>query len=175
MFRSSQRASLLTRALFLTFLLVLMVSIVFFPISSPGLLLPRSLKPGKVVIVLGGRFAGKKAVIVHTVNQGSNERRFGHALVAGIERYPLKVTKSMNKRTLAKRSRIKPFVKAVNYNHLMPTRYALDLGDGVKSAVPMDAANNPTARVGARKQVKKLLQERYNSGKNKWFFTKLRF
>eukprot|EP00170_Pyropia_yezoensis_P001542 contig_6721_g1546 len=133
------------------------------------------LKPGKVVIVLGGRFAGKKAVIVQNVDQGSNNRRFGHALIAGIDRYPLKVTKSMSKRVLARRSRIKPFVKAVNYNHLMPTRYALDLGEGVKTAVPMDAGSNPTARSKARKEVAKLLQERFNSGKNKWFFSKLRF
>lgn len=135
----------------------------------------RSLKPGKVVIVLGGRFAGKKAVIVQNVDQGSSSRRFGHALIAGIERYPLKVTKAMSKRVLAKRSRIKPFVKAVNYNHLMPTRYALDLGESVKTAVPMDAASNPTARLKARKEVGKLLQDRFNSGKNKWFFSKLRF
>lgn len=134
-----------------------------------------SLKPGKVVIVLGGRFAGKKAVIVQNVDQGSNNRRFGHALIAGIDRYPLKVTKSMSKRVLARRSRIKPFVKAVNYNHLMPTRYALDLGEGVKTAVPMDAGSNPTARSKARKEVAKLLQDRFNSGKNKWFFSKLRF
>lgn len=134
-----------------------------------------SLKPGKVVIVLGGRFAGKKAVIVQNVDQGTNTRRFGHALIAGIERYPLKVTKTMSKRVLARRSRIKPFVKAVNYNHLMPTRYALDLGEGVKTAVPMDAGSNPTARSKARKEVAKLLQDRFNSGKNKWFFSKLRF
>jgi hypothetical protein len=27
----------------------------------------------------------------------------------------------------------------------------------------------------ARKQIKKMLQERYTAGKNKWFFSKLRF
>lgn len=112
---------------------------------------------------------------MQNVDQGSNNRRFGHALIAGIDRYPLKVTKSMSKRVLARRSRIKPFVKAVNYNHLMPTRYALDLGEGVKTAVPMDAGSNPTARSKARKEVAKLLQDRFNSGKNKWFFSKLRF
>ena len=33
------------------------------------------------------------------------------------------VTKKMNKRQLAKRSKIGTFVKTVNYNHIMPTRY----------------------------------------------------
>merc|ERR1712150_429294 len=28
---------------------------------------------------------------------------------------------------VAKRSKIKPFIKVVNYNHLMPTRYSVDV------------------------------------------------
>ena len=80
------------------------------------------MKSGKVVVVLGGRFAGKKGLIVKTYDEGSNDRPYGHALVAGIERYPLRVTKKMGKKRVAKRTRIKSFLKVVNYNHLMPTR-----------------------------------------------------
>ena len=81
------------------------------------------IKSGKVVLVLSGRYAGKKAVIVKNYDDGTTDKPFGHALVAGISRYPLKVTKKMGKKKTAKRSRIKPFVKVYNYNHLMPTRY----------------------------------------------------
>lgn len=49
-------------------------------------------------------------------------RPYSHALVAGVERAPLKVTKRMSKKRIAKRSKLKPFVKVVNYSHLMPTR-----------------------------------------------------
>ncbi|KAJ1498208.1 60S ribosomal protein L27 [Coelomomyces lativittatus] len=80
------------------------------------------IKPGKVVVVLQGRFAGKKAVILRTYDDGTKERPYPHALVAGIERYPLKVTKRMGKQMKAKRSRIKPFIKLINFNHFMPTR-----------------------------------------------------
>ena len=80
------------------------------------------LKSGKVVIVLAGRYAGKKAVIVKNYDDGSNDRQYGHALVAGVEKYPLKVTRKMGKKRMMKRSRIKPFIKVVNYNHIMPTR-----------------------------------------------------
>jgi len=71
------------------------------------------MKPGKVVIVLAGRYAGRKAIIVKQQDDGTQERMYGHALVAGIERYPRKVTKSMSKKKLTKRSKIKPFVKVV--------------------------------------------------------------
>ena len=81
------------------------------------------IKSGKVVLVLSGRYAGKKAVIVKNYDDGTTDKPYGHALVAGISRYPLKVTKKMGKKKTAKRSRIKPFVKVYNYNHLMPTRY----------------------------------------------------
>ena len=53
-------------------------------------------------------------------------RSYGHALVIGIERPPLKVTRRMGIKRVEKRSRIKPFVKIINYNHLMPTRYTVD-------------------------------------------------
>ena len=83
------------------------------------------LNTGKIVILLTGRYAGKKAVIIKMFNEGSKSRRFGHALVAGIERAPRQVTKAMSEARIAKRIKIKPFVKYVNFNHLMPTRYVL--------------------------------------------------
>ena len=42
----------------------------------------RSLKSGKVVVVLNGRFAGRKAVVVNTNDRGSGSRKFGHVLGA---------------------------------------------------------------------------------------------
>ncbi|KAI9092407.1 ribosomal L27e protein family-domain-containing protein [Phlyctochytrium arcticum] len=132
------------------------------------------LKTGKVVIILQGRYAGKKAVIVKAIDDSSNkEHSFPHAIVAGIERYPLKITKGMGQKRVAKRSRVKPFVKVVNYNHLMPTRYNLDID--LKSVVTAETFKEPTQRIQSRKAIKKLFEERYNSGKNRWFFQKLRF
>ena len=39
-----------------------------------------SVKTGKVVIVLNGRFAGRKAVVVKASESGSETKKFGHAL-----------------------------------------------------------------------------------------------
>ncbi|KAL6059547.1 60S ribosomal protein L27B [Balamuthia mandrillaris] len=136
--------------------------------------MPKFLKPGKVVILLNGRYAGKKALIVDVNEDGSKDRPYGHAIVAGIDKYPLKVTKSMGKKKIAKRSRVKPFVKVVNFNHMMPTRYGiadLDLKDAIKTPQSLDKGQKPRTRA----QVKKAFQARYLTGKNKWFFTKLRF
>ncbi|KAG0365254.1 hypothetical protein BGZ54_006726 [Gamsiella multidivaricata] len=185
-----------------------------------------------VVVILNGRYAGKKAVIVKNSNPttafessftfqwsakgygwkakassstrfnygskpsfsnpdncrhipqpqsdifswvvGTKERGYGHAIVAGVERYPLKITKNMGKKRVAKRSKVKPFIKVINYNHVMPTRYGLEL-ETLKSAVTLDSFKEPSQREEAKKAIKKLFEERYNSGKNKWFFTKLRF
>lgn len=131
------------------------------------------MKPGKVVLVLAGRYSGRKAVIVkvsagpagpgglgpgarllppapaaaartgsrrggggwrsavpspsavgvfQNIDDGTSDRPYSHALVAGIDRYPRKVTAAMGKKKIAKRSKIKSFVKVYNYNHLMPTR-----------------------------------------------------
>ncbi|EEB13779.1 60S ribosomal protein L27e, putative [Pediculus humanus corporis] len=53
------------------------------------------MKPGKVVLVLSGRYAGKKAIILRNYDDGTSAKQYGHALVAGIDRYPKKVHKRM--------------------------------------------------------------------------------
>jgi len=131
-------------------------------------------KPGKVAIVLQGRQAGKKVVVIKQLDEGTKERPYPHAIVAGIERYPHKVTKRMGAKKLAKRSKVKPFIKIINYSHLFPTRYALEL-EGLKGSVSGETFKEPSQREDAKKNVKKQLEERYQSGKNKWFFQPLRF
>jgi large subunit ribosomal protein L27e len=57
-----------------------------------------------------------------------------------------------------KRSKIKPFVKCVNFNHMMPTRYVVDIdlkkviGDDLKTA---------EKRHNARSKVKEVFESRY--------------
>lgn len=43
-------------------------------------------------------------------------------LVAGIDRYPRKVVRAMGKAKIEKRTKVKPFVKVVNFNHFLVTR-----------------------------------------------------
>ena len=137
------------------------------------------IKPGKVVIVTAGRFAGKKAIVVKTFDEGNKERAFGHALIAGIERAPLRVLKSHSKKEILKRSRVKPFIKYVNYNHIMPTRYTVNDIE-LKGAVTQQALKKQDTKVQAKGHVKRLFQSRYiNRGKNtsgiQYFYSKLRF
>jgi len=49
------------------------------------------LKANKVVVLLQGRYAGRKAVIVKNFDDGTKERPYGHAIVCGIAKYPRKV------------------------------------------------------------------------------------
>jgi large subunit ribosomal protein L27e len=46
--------------------------------------------------------------------------------------------------------------------------------EGLKGTVGTDTFKEPTQREDAKKAIKKLLEERYTAGKNKWFFTPLR-
>jgi ribosomal protein L14E/L6E/L27E len=91
-----------------------------------------------------------------------NSRSLGIA-----HRYPLKVTKSMGKKKVAKRSKVKPFIKVVNYAHLLPTRYMLEL-ESIKGSVSNDTFKEPTQREDAKKAIKKAFEERYAKGSNRW-------
>ena len=50
------------------------------------------LKQNKVVVLLTGRYAGRKAVIVKTYDDGNSSRPYSHALVVGMSKYPRKVS-----------------------------------------------------------------------------------
>ncbi|CAJ1935726.1 unnamed protein product [Sphenostylis stenocarpa] len=123
------------------------------------------LKPNKAVIVLQGRYAGRKAVIIRTFDEGTRERPYGHCLVAGIKKYPSKVIKKDSAKKTAKKSRVKAFVKLVNYQHLMPTRYTLDVD--LKDAVTPDVLVSKDKKVTALKETKKRLEDRFKTGKNR--------
>jgi hypothetical protein len=56
------------------------------PPSLPRISLTPVYKPGKVAVVLAGRQAGKKVVVVRQLDEGTKERPYPHAIVAGIER-----------------------------------------------------------------------------------------
>ncbi|KAK4420587.1 60S ribosomal protein L27 [Sesamum alatum] len=131
------------------------------------------LKPNKAVILLQGRFAGHKAVIVKNFDEGTRDRPYGHCLVAGIGKYPSKVIRKDSAKKQAKKSRVKAFIKLVNYNHIMPTRYTLDVD--LKDIVSAEALVSRDKKVTACKEIKGRFQERFKTGKNRWFFSKLRF
>jgi large subunit ribosomal protein L27e len=146
------------------------------------------MKSGRVVILLAGRRAGKKAVIVKNFDEGKKGRHFPHALVAGVERAPLKVTKRMSDKKVQRRTKVTPFVKIVNYNHILPTRFTVtgefaSQGSELKSIVSEDKIANAAARKELKKQVKSIFTERYQKpdpsnekqGAVDFFFKKLRF
>lgn len=124
--------------------------------------------------MLGGRFAGRKGIVLKTIDDGTSDKPFSQALVAGISRYPRRVVRRMRKDKIKKSIRIKPFIKCINYNHLMPTRYSvaditLDQKYGIKDL------RDPVKRKKAAFHIRMKFEDRYKQGKNKWFFQKLRF
>ena len=81
-------------------------------------------------------------------------------MVAGIERYPLKVTKRMSQKKIERRTKVKAFVKTVNYNHIMPTRYLISGDIDLKNVVSEDKLSNKETRKQMKRELKKLFQEK---------------
>ncbi|KAE8784484.1 60S ribosomal protein L27-3 [Hordeum vulgare] len=109
------------------------------------------LKLGKAVILLQGRYAGKNAVIVRVFDEGTRDRPYGHCLVVGLAKYPKKVICRDSSKKTTKKSCVKEVV----------------------SSAP-DSLTTKDKNLTAAKSAKAKLEERFKTGKNKWFFTKLR-
>jgi len=52
--------------------------------------------------------------------------------------------------------------------------YSYNLDIDLKPVVTTECMKDKTQKVASKKAVKKLFEERYTSGKNRWFFQKLR-
>ena len=121
------------------------------------------MKKGRVVILLAGRLSGKKAIIVKQIDEGRKNRKFGHALVAGIETSPKKITKRMSQKKIDAKTRVKPFVKFVNYTHLLATRFTVKDDFDFKNIVTEEALENPEERKAMKTALKAKLTERYRN------------
>ncbi len=120
---------------------------------------------------------------------GTKERKFSHALIAGIERYPRKVTrkheKELTAEARAKRMTVRPFVKFVNFQHILPTRYNLDISEALERAVGEKSLVEEKNKKEVTLDIKNKLEARYKTmatGKNEkaataaqYFFKKLKF
>nr|GEU94101.1 60S ribosomal protein L27-like [Tanacetum cinerariifolium] len=100
------------------------------------------------------------------------DRPYGHCLVAGISKCPKKVIREDSAEKTAKKSRVKASIKLVNYHHIMPTRYTLDVD--LKDVVTADVLTSRDKKMSACKETKKRLEERFKTGKNHLVFSKLR-
>jgi len=113
---------------------------------------------------LSGRHAGKKALVVKCYEEGNKIRRFANALVVGIARNPRTVARRTSKKQFLKRTSIKPFVKFVNFNHLMPTRYIVgDLEFKDFKEIKDESVVAGEKRLELSKSIRKTLSEKYRN------------
>ena len=72
----------------------------------------------------------------------------------------MKVTARMSQKKIERRTKVKPFVKLVNYNHIMPTRYLVATEIDLKNVVSEDKLANKESRKQMKREVRKLFQEK---------------
>ena len=117
----------------------------------------KCLKSGKVVVILSGKYAGKKAVIVKVFEEGNGKYKFPHALVCGVARPPRKVTRRMNEKKVNKKTTMQVFTKVINLQHFMPTRYNVEFDF---SELPKNAVD-PEQKKAALQKIAKTFQHSY--------------
>ena len=113
-------------------------------------------KPGKVVVVLNGRNAGAKGVIVKSNYESVKDRKYPHCLVVGLSKGPRKPTKRNLAKLQAKIKKLESskdsndrlnslksfgvFIKTYNMSHLLATRYTVKEDFGItKSLEKLDS------------------------------------
>jgi large subunit ribosomal protein L27e len=133
---------------------------------------------GRFVILLHGRHAGKKALVLAAYQEATEARKYPHAVVLGIEQYPKPLNKSMSQETLVKRTQVKVFVKTVNFNHILLTRHSLkdeDFWNKIKVDTILNALKDQAEKKAVLDQAAAVLRQKYLNNKTPWFFKPLQF
>ena len=147
-----------------------------------------SYKNGRVVLVLKGRFSGSKAIILSR-NRKLHQNGVKSFLIAGIQKYPQNTSRKLKENKMEKKCRLKIFLKEINTNHVLPTRFFIDLSKIAKDVVEEKIEdyiefvnNNRNNRKKIRKEkivftsfMRNVFLDQFFSGKQKWFFKKLKF
>merc|ERR1711990_951757 len=141
--------------------------------GSKGSTMVKFFKDGKIVVLLQGRYAGKKALILKTMDDNTKERPYGHCVVVGVAKSPLPITKAMCKPTprmkkiVKKRSAVKPFVKMVNFTHVMPTRYSVEssMTKSLKTHLTADTFSDPSVKKKFLKAAQAEFEKKYPGGR----------
>ena len=136
------------------------------------------IQPGRFVILLNGRHAGMKAIVLASYPEPTETRKYPHAVVLGIEKSPKKLTKNMPQETLVKRTQVKCFVKTVNFNHMLLTRHVMkddDFWGKVKADQILKAMEDPQQKKAELENISKILRQKYLNGKMQWLFKPLKF
>ena len=108
-------------------------------------------KPGKIVVVLNGRYAGKKGIIVKSNYESVKDRKYPHCMVVGIAKGPRKPTKKNIAKLQAKIKELESkdnssdkikalksfgiFIKTYNMSHLLATRYTVKEDFGIAKSL----------------------------------------
>ncbi|XP_022744733.1 60S ribosomal protein L27-3-like [Durio zibethinus] len=104
-------------------------------------------------------------VVVKSFNEGMRDRPYGHCLVTGIKEYASKVIRKDSTKKIAKKSRVSCFIKLMNYEHLIPTCYFLDVD--LKDMVTVDALQTKDKKMAACNATKERSKKTLKIGKNR--------
>ena len=108
-------------------------------------------KSVKIVVVLNGRFAGRKGIIVKSNYESVKDRKYPHCMVVGLSHGPRKPTRKNIAKLQAKIKQLESqentvdrikklksfgvFIKNYNMSHLLATRYTLKDELGIAKSV----------------------------------------
>ena len=142
-------------------------------------------KMGRIVIILNGRHAGKKAIVIKDKISSVTNSLSNNIRIIGIKNFPSKNIRTKKTSTIDSKRGIKVFLKLINKNHVLPTRYFVDLNPDQQilvSNISNSFFNKKMNKDASDKfleeniwQINNIFMDKYFSGKNKWFFKKLKF
>mmetsp|Transcript_61 Transcript_61/g.89 ORF Transcript_61/g.89 Transcript_61/m.89 type:complete len:141 (-) Transcript_61:3895-4317(-) len=133
---------------------------------------------GRIVVLLKGKYAGRKAIIYDKLNSKKDKKNPDKVYLFGIKNYPKRIIRKMNFERKIRKSNVKIFFRKVNSRHVFLTRYIFDGIDSLNALFEQNLisiSKNLKFDSAKKKLFNNVFTDIFLSGRNKWFFKKLKF
>ncbi|KAI5184928.1 large subunit ribosomal protein L27e [Nematocida homosporus] len=121
----------------------------------------------EVVLLLKGRYAGFKGVIVEDISK-VNDRNV--VTVIGLEKVPKPLTEDMTEHQKKRHGSLRVFIKKMNVRHLLATRHVME--NVFTSEFIIKDLTDVSERVEMKKEAEKLFRLAYENNPGHWIFKK---
>lgn len=122
----------------------------------------------EAVLIIKGRHAGKKAVIIDDIASSKGRKV---VTIAGLEKTPTPITEDMTAKQKKGKSTLRAFVKTMNIRHIIATRYTME---NVFNGLEIRDLSEVSERVEMVQEVEAMFKKAYEANPTHWVFKKQR-
>lgn len=120
----------------------------------------------EAVLIIKGRHAGKKGVIIDDMASSKGRKV---VTIAGLDKTPAPVSEDLTAKQKRRKSALRAFVKTMNIRHVIATRYTME---NVFNGLEIRDLSEVSERIEMVQEIEGMFKKAYEANPTHWVFKK---